>query len=823
MRGAGFPACEALEFGAESVSRAADEILRLKKELAAARELALESCKRFPEGADRVQRKGLRKLRDRIWKGRPPGPKVDLEAEAIAHLRRIWAEIERSHGEFDDLFAEAQRKATATLLDRVQSSRFREALLWQNPALFRGITRFRDLSLGIGKPADRRNHEVTLLRYLYRYTTKNDTIGFFGPTGWGLWSDAQGGAGLVPGADFLGDRRVYFEGWCIDTLAASLAADPKLQPWLKPRLSPLFGLLDGELFPPGMAAQKLPPATAAVLELCQGQLSAREIAGRLTGPAGTAHFRHSDEVLGLLQELVAQEIVHWNLEGPLEIHPEESLRRALEEVRELELREGGLGRLAELEAARQVVASSAGDPEALQGALEELNQKFERLTGESPTRNAGQIYAARTLVYEDCRRDSEIVFGRSILEAAGGPLSLLLDSARWLTHRSAEIHRQTFREVYHQLSALKGSGRVHAVDFWATALERLNVPGRSPKSASIAAFQERWAEVLAILPEEGNRVQRTSEELRPRVQEHFEAAGPGWPNALYHSPDMMIAAKGMEALQNGDFLLVLGELHAASNTLGTPSTMDLQTTPGEIERAYSADRPAPWINIAFDKAWPWNTARTKPALWAKDDFILEYGPEPSGATPDQVLKIGDFVVEEQDGELFFCRRSGGQRFEALELCGNLISTQTASSFRMLPGQAHSPRVTIDRLVVSRESWRLEVGQIPWLAGKRAEDRFIEARAWGQELGMPRFVFFNLPIEPKPCFLDFDSPLSLDIFSRRLRKASELKGAAALAKISEMLPRPDQLWLHDAEGRHYTSELRLVAVDPREFIGRHEHI
>ena len=30
----------------------------------------------------------------------------------------------------------------------------------------------------------------------------------------------------------------------------------------------------------------------------------------------------------------------------------------------------------------------------------------------------------------------------------------------------------------------------------------------------------------------------------------------------------------------------------------------------------------------------------------------------------------------------------------------------------------------------------------------------------------------------------------------------------------MLPGPDQLWLADAEGRRYTSELRLVAVDGR---------
>jgi hypothetical protein len=31
---------------------------------------------------------------------------------------------------------------------------------------------------------------------------------------------------------------------------------------------------------------------------------------------------------------------------------------------------------------------------------------------------------------------------------------------------------------------------------------------------------------------------------------------------------------------------------------------------------------------------------------------------------------------------------------------------------------------------------------------------------------------------------------------------------------EMLPRPQELWLVDSAGRHYTSELRVVAVDER---------
>jgi hypothetical protein len=41
---------------------------------------------------------------------------------------------------------------------------------------------------------------------------------------------------------------------------------------------------------------------------------------------------------------------------------------------------------------------------------------------------------------------------------------------------------------------------------------------------------------------------------------------------------------------------------------------------------------------------------------------------------------------------------------------------------------------------------------------------------------------------------------------------EAGGADALITLSEMLPAQEDLWLLDAEGRRYTSELRMVVLD-----------
>ena len=56
------------------------------------------------------------------------------------------------------------------------------------------------------------------------------------------------------------------------------------------------------------------------------------------------------------------------------------------------------------------------------------------------------------------------------------------------------------------------------------------------------------------------------------------------------------------------------------------------------------------------------------------------------------------------------------------------------------------------------------------------------------------------------YLDFDSPVYVEMFMKLLRKASALT-------VVEMLPTPDDAWLPDRDRRHYASELRVIAVDP----------
>jgi hypothetical protein len=115
-------------------------------------------------------------------------------------------------------------------------------------------------------------------------------------------------------------------------------------------------------------------------------------------------------------------------------------------------------------------------------------------------------------------------------------------------------------------------------------------------------------------------------------------------------------------------------------------------------------------------------------------------------------------------------------------------------------------VTVDGFVIHRETWRFEMDKLDFLHVDDPLDRMLAVRRWARAHEMPRFVFYKIPEETKPCYLDLDSPHFIDLFVHLAKKASAIS-------VSEMLPSVDEVWLPDADGNRYTSELRIVAVDP----------
>lgn len=688
------------------------------------------------------------------------------------------------------------------LREIAHTPRFREALLWQNRAAIHNL-----IEPLLRRPASTmdsttRRYERTVATYLQRYCAKNDSIGFFGPIGWAWFDDRITAPRIAPGRALLDRRTVYFEHWAIDALAGRLSEDRALRVRLAPRRMPTIRLEGDRLHHSIDRVTQLPAPTLRLLEDCDGTRSARAIAEELVAEPAL-EFDSPDEVYDLLDELVEARLVIWRLELPSAgFGHEQALRAALAAAEPGDEVTAGEAALVELVAARDRVAAAAGDPDALDAALGVLDDTFVRLTDLAASRLAGKTYAGRGLVYEDCRRDAEVVLGRPFLERIGPALSWIQASARWFTYTLATRFRAVSEQVYRRLAADVGALEVDFIRFYCEL--RPHLSGQvSARSATVLEvrdeLQRRWDEILA-LPQGQRRVELRAADLAPRVRAAFDAPAPGWPSARHNSPDLMIAAAGPEALARGDYLVVLGEVHAALSAVAVPALAKEHADPDAIHRARQVD-----LGLVVAQVEPrGNFNRMSYYSLSEGDLDVEFGDTRSHRPREQVFDVAGFVVCERAGRLCVRRRDGSAEFDLVSfLEADLLAESYV--FDMFGPAAHRPRVTVDGFVLIRESWRFAAAELAFTQLPQGLDRFAGARRWAAEHQIPRSTFAKVTGEPKPVYLDLDSPILVEIFSKLVRSSETVT-------LSEMLPALDQLWLLDAEGAAYCSELRMVMID-----------
>ncbi|WP_340559281.1 lantibiotic dehydratase [Streptomyces sp. GSL17-111] len=707
----------------------------------------------------------------------------------------------QSWTDFAALFADAAVETAHTLQDIARTPAFREAVAWQNrPVLTSGVAPFLAWTPGVDRRSSMpRQREELVAHYWQRFCVKNDTIGFFGPVGWGRWDHETPGLTVEPGAGLVAATEVYFASWAIDALAATLAADPELWPWVAPRRVPFVRLSGTEVTVPGRPAQPVTAEDAAVLALCDGLRPVAEIGRRLPGV----------DVHAVLDGLVRRRLAVRKLEVPAGARPERALRAWLEGVGAPGPRRRGLAALDALERGRDRVRAAEG-PDALVAALTELEERFVALTETAAHREKSAGTApCRALVYSDCRRAATATAGRAV-RAALAPLDPLLTSAAWLTSELASGVLERAREVYARLAA---EGPVDLAAFWFACMPVLHGAARERAEELGREFRSRWEAILAP-PPDARRVRLSLADVAGPAAEAFGGAGgPGWSAARYLSPDVMVAAEGPEAVARGDFTLVLGELHLAANTLGASLFVHQHPDAEELLDLTGRDHPGPRLLPLLPKEHRSRlSARIRNALVRPEDYyvaLVDFTADP--ARPRTVLSADVAVTEEDDGTLVTVLPDGA-RFPVVEVFAHVLTTLAMDLFRLLPEEAeHSPRVTVDRLVVARETWRPAVAELDFAGEKDEARRFVRARRWRAERDLPRHVFVVLPTETRPFYVDFDSPVYVTILAKALRRAAR-KDPTARAVVTEMLPTPEQSWLTDDQGRAYTSELRFVAVD-----------
>ena len=818
LRSAGFPiegifklaAAPALILAADEVTNAMQSVERTRASARQDVNSALDELRSSGRWEDKKTRKALLNARIAINAQKLSGSLTEPgRLKSIDELAATVQHLDTVRARFNEQFSKSLEQTTESIRWIAGLPDFREAITWQNrgivkQALDRLLRKSREGSV---RNSQQRQYEEVIATYWQRYCTKNDTIGFFGPVGWAQFVPGVECLVSRPGEKLFTARKTYWESWAIEALGEALLRRGNIQKWIAPILLPFIRVAGTVLHHPLLGAVKLHPRQAALLQACNGTDTARRIAEKLLRSPGSG-FHSENEVYQLLRESAVRRLVFWSFNIPMGPYPEQALRRALQGIGDLDLRHSAMASLEELDSAKQRVDASAGDPERLDAALDNLERAFERTTSLSATRNHGKTYAGRTLIYEDGRRDVEVHLGPQLLQSFAPPLSLLLLAGRWFAAQVADLYRNKFGEIYSQLAQRQHDTSVDGAVLW-TQIAPLFFEHRTRLVEPIQQeFQRKWERILR-LGSGRETITYSYDELLPQVLREFSVDRPTW-IARYHSPDIMIAATSEETIQKGDCLFVLGEAHIGTNTLDASLFVNQHPSPDELLDAVEHDLKH--LNVVPTGFKGNRGCRTTPSLIGKSNLRLEYLLDTFIEDRSKSIPISAMVVKDQGGELVASTRDGKHSLSLLDLLGRLLGYLALDCFKIMSPRPHTPRILIDRLVIKRESWSFPSSELQFLKDSDPAETFLQVRHWAREHAIPRFTFYKVPVESKPLYLDLESPILMGIFAKLVRRTQEAALPDSRVEVSEMLPTPDQLWLRDKHNQRYTSEFRLVAVD-----------
>lgn len=708
-------------------------------------------------------------------------------------------------------FSDVSTKQIQIIRTFAQDPKFRSAVAWQNLEAVQTVLDALAFEKSMSG-SKRKQRESLVASYVQRYCTKNDTIGFFGPMAWIRIEDSSAEAKFETGSRLVRSRSVHFEDWAIESLAQKFASDDRYLPWLVAYRQPFLHLERNTLYLPGGHAVQLNTDAAQLLRHCDGVLTTKNLAKiALADPFGP--FTTKEAVFAELRALEQSQRLRLAFPIPsCQDDPDQALYRCFHKIDDPDLRSNALRALERLIAGKAAILAAADDPDRLSAALISLHEQFADMVGGATRRRPGEVYGGRALVYEDSHRDVMLTIPLQVLQPAIEPLELVMASARWFTTTAGDRFTSVFEAEFDKICIECGRDSVSLPDFWLRA-QSIVFGDRLPIDDLAQELRDRWEKILlpAASPD-CHRIDLAVSDIRDRVRSEFRSKGRAWGLSRYQCPDLMFCAHSPEHLLRGEYLAVLGEVHVGGNTVATNLFASQHPDRNQLLGNIAQDLGAPYVMPKLSPQASGTPTRTQ---WIDDpqqalEIIFSGGFVP--ANPRTAMLTADLHVVRREGGLMVRHKFSGWETTLADAFGDFLFLAVINRFGMLHKRDHTPRVTVGRLVVQRETWSFSAEDLPFIREADECDLFRMTRAWKNNRGLPDAAFLKMGWEAKPVYVDFHSIFSIRMLAKQVRNV--LEGVSTHSQkltFSEVLPNFDELWLTDSEGNHFTSELRLVAI------------
>lgn len=710
-----------------------------------------------------------------------PGLSTRLDAWEAGHV----AEAERASE-----YAAAVHGSVAAMLEHSEHPLFREALAWQNPATLATFASLADQGPTASRNARRRDREHRLVRYLTRYAGKTETIGFFGPMCHGSFTGDAGHVRQRPGPGLLGRREVFAEPWAVHALGRRIAEDEEVARWLPLRRKAHHRARPADGVPSD-------PVPTAVLSACADGRTRREVVARVATELDLPEAR-VDEVVDRLRR--SGTVV---VDADLPFTPDalDVLVERIAAIGDPQVRQRADDVVGPFLRRLERVAGAAGDAERVAATHVEAAECLSTVAGVGAQRKSGQMYAGRSVLFEECVRDLEVDFGTDFAERLEPALRIVVAIGRWLTQESARAHLDHCRELWPEGTASLGAD-------WFALLRAFHGSGPRPVDAVVAEMVRRWHAVVDELPlVDGTRRCDDGERFADAIETTFAASGPGWSSGRVHSPDIQLCEHVPGGVSTGRYDIVLSEVHfAAATAVGPVFEWSLDGAP--LSRLLT-ELVGPSFVPLYPEGWPRHTGRTLVKEIAPGDRALAF-TDVQGA-PSGTVPVDDIAVE-VDGDRLWAVLPDGTRTPLEELLGVLLGNVVLDAWKHLWRREHSPRLVVGGVVLGRETWRTELPVLDAVGAVGEHGVHAAVHRWRRSLDLPDKVFVSLAGEAKPFYLDFDSPPMVLAFAGAVRNGAR-DGASSTVAVSEALPEPGQAWVRDADGRGHHGEIRMMLIDP----------
>lgn len=778
LRRAGFPfhlieqlACPGACMAARELARREEAAEALRQVLL--RELFSAEVKRLAGAGERQALKALSGWRRAVGQRQPREPPEGPWAEALRAPYLRWSEQERACAQarqiFTQTFEAEQRSARETLWRLAATPRVREALFLLVPAVAELVTepRLGDRAL-----------ERRLYAFVQRLASKNETTSFFGPLTHARVDPTVETPTFGPEALSGVTRQEIFPSfWAVAALAAACAQDPEVRRDLPVRRVSASRVEGERAFGPTGAEVALPAPARVLFAHVNDHRTLAELSAR----AGMS----LSEAEGGLRMLEKAGFVRRDLEPLSTTHyPLADVQRRLPSTpagdrwrERLSRFEGLLGQF------------ERSPFEARQRLLPQLEACFEEVSGKSAHRGAGQMYADRSVFYEECAGD-------------GQPMRLPLQDAQRLEAELTPVlqmgasygrvrHRALRRLATDTLAEL-GGGPIPFLAF-ATALDERIVAGRlEPLDAGAGAFLSQLNALVAAHSD--GRVARLP------VEALFELLGSddGWRDDgwRFASPDVMI-----ERTQEDGFRPVIGEVHPYVFAWGSQGHFAPDAE--ALQAAFAADL-RPWggrEQLAVVLRRRRHKGLVSEAFPGRFIEVTGRGSD----DPERRIAIADLrVAAGEQGPVLHGPHGPLTLYVGEEDHPHLraFAPPLVEMPKVRLGD-HTPRVEIGAVVFQRERWRFTPEELAEVVSADGDAALALAVARVQERhGLPQHLFLTAASEPKPICLDLAVPLAHAHLQRLAAREDVI--------LVEMVPAPDALWLKRSAGGH-TSELRIGMV------------